>query len=332
MQTDNVTVTNCTVTHCLGSGIYVRRTDRKIKSNITITNNRVANIVGIAGMDISGQEAGRAGITGYGWDGVLISDNTIDSCGYVGLEFQGNNATVQNNIIRYTNYVKDDGAGIYTFADTTTYYNRIVRNNIVLYSIGAAIGTPYTTPSARGIYLDEGTANVTVEGNTIAYCSGAGLYGNNYSDCNFINNNVFGNTQAWSAQRLTTNKRELRNITMRGNQFYPYVIEYRNLALDSTQSLLADFNAIGSVDSNYYYGAAVTLVARDVNGRNYRTLSPALSTTTFDKKSSVFLPKSYYINLSNKSKVISLGGSYSDAYGNINTSFTIKPFGSLIIK
>jgi len=332
-QSGSSTVNNCTISHCLGNGIYLRKTGVET-SNISVTNCTVSNIAMLAGMEFSGDAEGRAGITAVGYSGVTIQGNIIDSCGYLGIEVKGNNTLTKNNIVRYTNLVRDDGAGIYTYSGSgstfTRYNNQRVTGNIVTYAIGAPLGTPYTTSSARGIYLDEGSQNYLIDSNTIAYCGAAALYGNSDSGCVIRANNCYSNGYAWYLQRLS-GAPLVRNMVLARNQFYPYNVGYRNLQIDQPTLITAlqDIALLGRVDSNFYSTTSMVWVTTRTGGTSYQT-----GTTTIpDLVKTQFTPTRLEINYTNSNKLVYLNGSFVDAFGTTYTNYiTIPPYSSAILK
>ena len=109
--------------------------------------------------------------------------NRVDTTGYVGLEFQGNNVTVRNNVVNYFNYVKDDAGGIYCYTSGTdanpgtSYTNRVVRDNIVMNGIGEAKGRFSTKIDVAGIFLDGRAHNTDILNNTTFNCGTFGIFG-----------------------------------------------------------------------------------------------------------------------------------------------------------
>ena len=129
---------------------------------------------------------------------VTIEYNEIDSVGYVGIGFYNNNTIVRNNFVNGFNFVKLDGAGIYTWVGTgnAPYTGQKVLNNIVMNGFGDNAGTPATgNPISHGIYMDDWSANVEVAGNSVANCPHSGIYLHKAHDLNVHNNTSFNNNQ-----------------------------------------------------------------------------------------------------------------------------------------
>src|SRR5205085_5804255 len=115
--------------------------------------------------------------------GLVIEYNKIDSIGYVGIEFQGSNVRVNNNVVNYYCTQKEDGGGIYTWTGSTEaspgtiYTGRVVRDNIVMNAIGAPYGANGAVDVA-GIHLDGRSLNIDVSNNTIFNSNKDGIHTN----------------------------------------------------------------------------------------------------------------------------------------------------------
>lgn len=206
-----------------------------------------------------------------------IAFNRIDTVGSVAIEFQGSNITVEGNSgTSYSNIMSDAGF-IYSWYDnskvtpTKTYYNRVVRNNIMSGGVGAPAGTATNEPDVVGIYMDDGTANTLIYGNTISDVAGPGMQFNNTSNIKAYNNTIFNcaiginaNRKDWgtfSGLSITRNAIIPTNV----NQFNFLVTDNNldSLTLHTMDQTLSNF---AFVDSNtiatprlqgfkYYYSA-----------------------------------------------------------------------------
>src|SRR6478735_11953143 len=104
-------VMNSKFNSILDHGMLLRTTGSLIE------NNTMKNIGGFAGMGSSG-DGGLKGITISGASN-NIRYNSLDSIGFTAIRFEGgNNNVVQNNFIKNFCFIKDDGAGIYTYKGT----------------------------------------------------------------------------------------------------------------------------------------------------------------------------------------------------------------------
>ncbi|HMO60945.1 MAG TPA: right-handed parallel beta-helix repeat-containing protein [Ferruginibacter sp.] len=332
-QTSEATVEHCSINNTLGCGIFIRNSGSGGYNNSTVQYCTVKNTCLIPGMEIPDDAPGRAAITVTGGSNVTIAYNTIDSAGYAGIEWQGNDVLIYGNLVSNCLLVRDDGGGIYTYVgkgpSPKQYSNRIIRKNIVLYCRGTLAGTNEDRYKARGIYCDDGSNNILIDSNSIAYCGGAALYCNSVSNITMRHNTVFNNESAFSIQRYE-NAPPTRNITIQENIFFPYKAAYSNSQIDRPAlSLTADMKAAAKVDNNYYFTSnAVKLpfsfATMKTGGKEYRTFTQPLSYWTnevgYDKNSKAFsvnqaLVKFVY-NASRQSKNEKLNGNYTDVYGN----------------
>ena len=135
----------------------------------TCTNNSLSNIALFAGMGMSGTDADIALEVG-GFTNVQY--NKIKDCGYHGIYFSGTDIYVQNNLVENFCRVKDDGGGIYCYAQTSGG-NRNVWGNIVLNGIGSFAGQPSAlNNSTHSIYIDGASTNVFIKDNTCINTAG----------------------------------------------------------------------------------------------------------------------------------------------------------------
>src|SRR6476661_1643759 len=173
----HITLNNCTANYTNNDFIFGGGS-----TNWTFTNNIITNTAQVPGMG-SSADGNYIALYNIGANS-LIQYNTIKKTGYCGIDFRGSGISVLNNLVDTFCNVKDDGAGIYTFtgASTTTYSQRIVSKNIVLNGGGASEGTNTAHADAYGIYMDDNSSNVSVDGNTVANCGSAGVFLHEVSD------------------------------------------------------------------------------------------------------------------------------------------------------
>lgn len=255
----NVLVENCTASKILSNAMTF---NSGTVSNITIRSCAVKNTGTIAGMGLSGGSSYK-GIVAKALSNLLIEYNKVDTTGYVGIEFQGNNVNVRYNVVNYFDYVVDDAGGIYTYASGTDaapgtiYTNRTISNNIVMNGVGAANGRSTPTLYATGIYLDGRTMNVTVADNTVFNNARSGMHSNNPSGVTFKGNTSYNNLNAVSIMRWAWGS--VSNLSIKNNIFYQRnsaqrSVYYTNCALNTpvTSTAQAALTALGNIDSNTY--------------------------------------------------------------------------------
>lgn len=186
-------------------------------NSTTISNNTIQNSGLLPGMGNDGSSS-YLGVLVSGTNNTVAS-NTIRKTGYIGLRFYGDGAVIQGNTIDGFALVKDDGGGIYTGQGDGG--NKKIINNIISNGIGANNGTvPYVycgqATAVHGIYLDYGTNNVEISGNTISN-SGSGIYISNSYNATIKNNTIRNNlVQLLMAHDVFD---PIRNIIATGNTF-----------------------------------------------------------------------------------------------------------------
>lgn len=270
----NITVKNCDVKYCT-DGIYLWNiTNSLIDGNLVensnnngitargrvslptvIRNNTIRNSGLVPGMSRSGDNQ-RTGIKQDGNNSTIEYNKVINS-GYNGIHWQGSNVGVQYNYVDGFNFTVDDGGGIYTWqGPSSTYTNRVVKNNIILNAIGAPYGTSsMANDDSRHIYADDQSSNILIENNTCAFGNGAGIFLNSARDSRVSNNVVYKTNIGIEADRMPTGTL-LRNMQISQNRIFPLVSNffYWNGALNVpvVTDIQSDMRAIGTFDSNYY--------------------------------------------------------------------------------
>jgi len=241
---NNIQVTNCSVNHTNNNAIFLGG-----KTGATVTGNTIENSGVIPGMGQGGGETYSAIITHT--SGSTVSNNNIDSCGYSGIEFYGSDMTISDNLIQHHCIAKIDGGAIYTYAgnDSHSYSNQIISNNIILYGLGDIAGTNQSTPISYGIYIDDGSHDVTVAGNTIAHGSNAGIYIHNASNIDMQNNILFDNASLqFQAISVFATGYPIRNMNFKHNIL---VAKTRSQKVMIIMSTTDDLSSLGTLDSNY---------------------------------------------------------------------------------
>lgn len=190
-NSNGLKVTGSTFTESNSRGIHAGSS-----SNALISHNNLLNIGNFAGMGSNGDDS-YTGIISNG-DDAEVSYNSITNAGYVGIRWDGHGAVIKNNFVNTTNYIKDDGGGIYCYpnqtgpSDTVTYAQRTVRDNIVINSIGAIAGGEPSSgfEEAMGIYNDGTSPFVSYINNTISGCP-FGLFSNSGRGMLIDSNKIF---------------------------------------------------------------------------------------------------------------------------------------------
>lgn len=202
-------------------------------------------------------------------DSAVVSFNTIDTVGHVGIAGFYSNNKINNNNINYHNFITDDGGGInffdITFGKITETGIDIV-SNTVSNAIGAAIGTADNANVANGIYLDDKINGVRIDSNSIFNIANIGIYFHNVTDISARKNTIsdctfsaFGVSHDKHAQGIPIN-----NLTFTGNTI-----------IQSTGYIIYMYNFIdgGNLDSIFFKLDRNTYYKSSLTEKAFRTLS-----------------------------------------------------------
>ena len=264
----NISIKNCTINFSGVDAIDGFNTQNLQIENCTITNsnNNAFDLTGACnGSQIrnnviknSGLDAGMAGNSSHSFSGLningdnnIIEYNEIDSSGYIGIRFAGNSTLVKNNFINHFCLVKDDGGGVYTGNNDSKNdrYDQRIEGNIILNGIGANDGTTEKSLQACGIYLDDNSANITVNNNTLAYSNKAGLYLHNGHNIIVTNNTFYANATQLIVQKDAASEGLVRNNSIKNNIFFS---QKPSQIVASFLTNGNDIDLFGKIDSNYY--------------------------------------------------------------------------------
>ncbi|MEI6753721.1 MAG: right-handed parallel beta-helix repeat-containing protein [Paludibacter sp.] len=172
---------------------------------ITVTNNTIRRNFLNPGMSDITNNAYKAAISIY-CTSAVISYNDIDSCGYIGIYYNGYGNTISHNRIGNYNMRMFDGGGIYSFGtwswvpllNTNKYGNNLIENNYIHDGIGYLLGTSEGDSYNRrpGIYNDQLTEYNTVRKN-ICYNTHGILVGSGHH--HIITDNTIYNSDAFNS-------------------------------------------------------------------------------------------------------------------------------------
>ena len=259
LNTPNVLVENITISNTMCNAIDI---SNNRAANVTIRSCTVKNTATLPGMGSFWDDNDFKAISVSVSNGGLIEYNRVDTVGYMGIQFQGNNFKVQKNTVDYYGFVKDDGGAIYTYAGGTDaapgpyYTNRSINDNIVLNGTGAGKGAKGQI-DIDGIYLDGRTMNVDITNNTISNIGINGIYCNNPANVNITGNTNFNNGSAIGIGRYAWGS--VKNLNVKRNTFYPKYSNQNNfsygdggLDLPAPRTIQQALQALGNIDSNYY--------------------------------------------------------------------------------
>lgn len=215
-KSNGINVINNNITECNDGGIHVGSTDDAI-----ISDNVMTNTGNLVGMGQNGDES-YSGIVCFAGDNCKVYRNNITNAGYVGIRWDGDGTEIVNNIVINTNYIKDDGGGIYNYPNNgddtidTHIKRRIVRGNIVIDAPGNNEGSPSNYQSLEGycIYNDGNSSDTDFIDNFCYNSAGStGCFFMNGGYNNIVDNNVFLGSQRVLRSHV------VKNITPLAHQY-----------------------------------------------------------------------------------------------------------------
>lgn len=273
----------------------------------------------------------------------IVEYNNIDSVGHSAIVM----TNADSMIVRYnkiSNYclTRYDGGGIYTWnADGTFPQGQQIKQNIVLNSNQTGTGIANSTLlNIRGIYCDNNSTNIDIDGNTVYNASTAGIYLLRSDNIKINNNTCFNNSQQLAFKYAYGTLLKIRNLEINNNIFVAK--EADQLAL-YFQSIANDIPLFGKADNNYYARPiddnATIQTIDPTNGTVNRTLSSWQTYSVQDtrsKKSPKTITTSndlrFEYNATKASKTIALPGTFIDVKGiKYINSITLKPYTSAVL-
>ncbi len=339
-------ITDCTITDALNNGIFLNA------NNVTIDGVDITNTGIIQGAARSGDKS-NLGLYVAGND-LIVKNCNITNVGYNGIDFSGSNVLVENNFVTNWCSVKDDGGGIYTYSGNITNTNGIIRNNIVVNTNGAWPGCEAYSYEAfgksHGIYLDNGTQNVEISGNTVANCSGAGIFASK-KNCQVLNNTFYNNGVTGLVGQLYYDyfsSGDCRGMTISGNKFISKAANQPVYYHHTYSSNTENPNVTSSYDDNYYarpiddnnvIRILYTAINYSVISDTYYSLKSWKTYTGQDvnsHKSPISITNEndlrFEYNETKAAKTISLAYPMIDVKGTIySTSITLQPYTSVVL-
>jgi parallel beta-helix repeat protein len=329
----NDMITGCTIDQSNNDAIYMAPSVNAsyTDSNISITNNTISNTGMIPGMGGTGGDTYSAIIMRGANNS--ITDNQISNTGYVPIDFNGDGTLIQNNSINNYCMVKDDCGGIYTWSNghDTASVTRNITGNIILNGVGAVNGAnPNGTAigQANGIYLDDGTINVSVKNNFIQSAARGGIYLHNVQNVTVDSNTIDNAHVLLNVVRDTDVPQSLQGIVITHNN----LIGPNNIMMVLQSTDLSSSAQFGIVDNNNYFFPNSNSGVFYMLG-NRLNFAAWQSTYNVDPNSKVIndTPLVEY-NATASSNNVSLDGTYQDTIGNIVTNTLIlPPFGNAVL-
>ncbi len=174
-----------------GTGIYCHKI-----TNTVIADNLLKRIGLVPGFGQVGTFPlnNNAGISSANGANNHVHHNSIDSTGYSGIRTDGSGNVVENNYIRNALLTLTDGGGFYCWGDHSR--DGVVRNNVIVNTLGGFDGKPNHHNIAVGIYFDNKVHGMTAENNIIINSGTLGILCNQGTRSNTLKGNTvfeFGN-------------------------------------------------------------------------------------------------------------------------------------------
>jgi len=318
-------------------------------NNVLVSGNTITNTGLFPGMGSKLlRNCTSVGIWMYHVHGANICYNNVINTGYNGITFDGFDISIDKNYIDTYCSTFDDGAGIYTWDDDDHVPQpianpRYVRDNIIMNGIGAPQGD-----GANGIYMDDGTDNVIISGNTIAYCKGTGLFVHHDTRINAHHNtfyNVASSTDVayWGIDIVSQIPTEpIRNCEINNNIVFS-TINRKAVMYMSNNNVPVEVTLFGNMNNNYYcFPLNNSPQFYVTNWSNLFLTQSFAQWKTYSGKdlNSVLAPTGiiatnpvvFKYNNTKTTTAYALDGTYKDARGNtyVNT-ITLTPYTSAIL-
>lgn len=245
-SSSHVTIYNCMIDYSGNSGI---RTGSGCSRSL-IRKNTVNHSGIIPGMGLSNNQQMVGIFAGSGATLSVIDSNVVRNSGYCGITFTGDSTLVKNNYVDSFCLTVNDGGGIYTWGGFDKVARKII-GNIVLNGIGQPYGTGSSVPGgAIGIYVDDRSANIDIQNNTIAHNSRCGMILHNSHEITVTGNTFFNNaTQLTLTHDAAEPADPIRNVLVSNNIFFSKTPGQKLL---ENGSVTNDISQFGNLNDNYY--------------------------------------------------------------------------------
>lgn len=269
-QAGNVRYENCHANRALDCGFQIY--SGSAYNNTSIINCGVSNIGLLAGMGSFFSTEDFVGIYNSANSNVYVGGCTSIYTGVDGIKFQGHNALVENNVLKWADSVLQDHALIYCFENgtdadpQTVYTNGIIRNNMLSHTcIGSRFISNSLQPYVSGIYLDGKRGNMEIYGNVIDSITKNAIHCNNPKNVYIHDNIMFSCGRGFSYFDWTWGS--ILNYHVTNNVIWsttPFQLAqyYTNGALNNSTStnitVKQTLDTLGYTDSNYFNNTTLT--------------------------------------------------------------------------
>lgn len=264
--------------------------------------------------------------------------NRLDKIGYNGIDVFGHTNTFENNVITDACYSKGDCGGIRTFGSgnlsNTSVYNLVIRNNVIVNTIGNTDGanTTYKALFGFGLYIDHYSKNVGISGNTVISST---VHGVLYQDSTgqMTGNTLYANnlgTLSGGQVNLTQSPTLVQPFS--GNILYALRSDIRTLIADNKTKLSGSNNNyfFNPYQNSHIYAEGAKTLAQ---WQAYSGLDGASKTHWFSQNPGDPPLSIIFYNETKDGQVINLGNKkYLDLDQNqVIGSLTLAPFASKVL-
>jgi parallel beta-helix repeat (two copies) len=212
-----------------------------------------------------------------------IKNNVIQNIGFNGISLWASDTVlIQNNLFDTFCSVLDDGAAIYTYsASGSTNHAVTITRNICLNGKAAVEGSAFVH-HAHGIYLDQGSKNVTVSYNSCANNTGSGIYMNSAGNNTIRNNTCYNNSENQLSYQyfggtapIPTNDKFFKNLLISRNNGGTTLDFQKSLYIyfSNKTLILQAFTSDSNVYARPYADDKVFFVNQDVWANSFKTLA-----------------------------------------------------------
>ena len=228
-------------------------------SGLTVRNNVVIGSGVIMQGDVPTSLPRRSLAAIFIGSNATASGNVVVDSAYIGILAQSKNQVLGNFVYGACSLL-DDCGGIYTGGD---YNGSVIRGNTVVHARGSLPGQPLAQrgTAAQGIYLDDASGDIVVDGNTVIDAD-HGIQMHNAARNTVTGNHLYGNrvSQLWMQEdtNLRTPAGDMNGNLIQGN-VYTSVSPLAPAYVLSTR--YADTSRFGSFDLNRYNDTASPIVA-----------------------------------------------------------------------
>ena len=256
-----------------------------------------------------------------------IRYNKIYHAGYNGIHFWGGSTIVRYNRIDGACECLDDGGGIYSYGDSGGSPNSYVEYNIIENVDGNPDGFTWGVALAYGVYMDNNTANIYVQHNTINH-AGGGVFLHEADAINVQYNTVM-------------NCKEIMKLVVEiGNSFIYYNVFYATgrVVEGSAQRLTRQESGATAVYDNntyvdHYNNGIFNNQGTDYNFASWKTSTGQDASSTVDVTAlGAGEVEELFYNDTKSTKNITLTGSYRDLAGSaVSSPLSLASFESKIL-